>query len=162
MTRMTIAALAIVEAIEGISIKMSADSDQIPSYQLTHSDYISYHIISKWQIAGDRNQDINARSWANARGNYAGRPRVLSVKRANIIPEKDELFGRIIFDFVQDREHLLKSVRQSLPTIVMLTFWWHVYAKTMTGKLWSVGTSPPHLITLITPLSPMVSPLAKW
>jgi len=44
----------------------------------------------------------------------------------------------------------------------MLTFWWHVYAKTITGKLFSVGINPPHLITLIGPLSAIVSPFAKW
>lgn len=41
------------------------------------------------------------------------------------------------------------------------TFWWHVYAKTMTGKLLNVATALSGRTTLKGPLSCIVSPLMK-
>ena len=43
----------------------------------------------------------------------------------------------------------------------VLTFWWHVYAKTMTGKLLNVATALSGCTTLKGPLSCIVSPLMK-
>lgn len=42
-----------------------------------------------------------------------------------------------------------------------LTFWWHVYAKTMTGKLLNVATALSGRTTLKGPLSCIVSPFMK-
>lgn len=44
----------------------------------------------------------------------------------------------------------------------ILTFWWHVYANTMTGKLLNVATALSGRTILKGPLSCIVSPFMKW
>lgn len=73
VTRMTMAAFAIVEAVDGVSSRviLATLEKKLARSARTHGNDVAGDIIAKCQVTSDRNQNINASSGADTRGDHA-------------------------------------------------------------------------------------------
>ena len=94
MTRITIAALPMVEKIDGASAPRLAKCGWGCGMLLTHSNDIASHGVPERKITGDCNKYIDESCNAYAGEDHTGGPEM-----------------RIISNLVENREHLVCTVR---------------------------------------------------
>ena len=99
MKKTTMAARQIVDAAEGGSTRVQSKKRFRPRgggrresnrrIQRTHADNVPGHIITKCQITGHGNEEVNEACGSDAGRHHAGGPN-----------------GRVVFELVEDGEHL--------------------------------------------------------
>jgi hypothetical protein len=63
-----------VEATDGISLVRQLGSRRVDLGTLTHSNNVTFDIVTKGQVSGNRNQDVHRCGGSYAGGNNAGSP----------------------------------------------------------------------------------------
>jgi hypothetical protein len=91
---MTIAALAMVEAVDGASWCVLVESERVEGRGRTHHDDIVVDVVAERDVTRDGHEDVNKAREADAGHHNACRAE-----------------GRVVANLVQDREHLFLLAR---------------------------------------------------